>query len=120
MVELFEAGAEPIAGVEARKAPGHNADMCIVLLDGGAGERGVFWADLVPTAAHLPYPWVMGYDLYPLETMANKKRWLPRAAEEGWLCFFEHDPEMPVARLREERPGRFAAEPLAPAAALVS
>ena len=118
VVELFDDRAEPIAGVEAVKAPGHNRDMCIVLLDGGDGERGVFWADLVPTAAHLPYAWVMGYDLYPLETMASKKRWLPRAAAEGWLCMFEHDPETPVARLREDRPGRYAAEPLAAAPAL--
>jgi glyoxylase-like metal-dependent hydrolase (beta-lactamase superfamily II) len=120
VVELFDDRAAPVAGVEAVKAPGHNADMCIVLLDGGAGERGVFWADLVPTAAHLPYAWVMGYDLYPLDTMANKERWLPRAAEEGWLCVFEHDPETPLARLREDRPGRFAAEPVAAEPALTS
>ena len=118
VVELFEDRAEPITGVEAVKTPGHNRDMCIVLLDGGDGERGVFWADLVPTAAHLPYAWVMGYDLYPLETMANKQRWLPRAAEEGWVCLFEHDPETPAARLREDRPGRFAAEPVVAEAAL--
>ena len=120
VVELFEDRAEPIAGVETVKTPGHNADMCIVLLDGGGGEKGVFWADLVPTAAHLPYAWVMGYDLYPLDTMANKKRWLPRAAEEGWLCVFEHDPETPMARLRESGPGRFEAEPVAAGPAPVS
>ena len=112
VVELFEDRAEPIAGVEAVKARGHNADMCIVLLDGGGGRRGVFWADLVPTAAHLPYAWVMGYDLYPLDTMANKQRWLPRAAEQSWLCLFEHDPETPLARLEETRPGRFTARPV--------
>lgn len=120
VVELFDDRAEPIAGVEAVKAPGHNADMCIVLLDGGSAERAIFWADLVPTAAHLPYAWVMGYDLYPLDTMANKKRWLPRAAAGDWLCLFEHDPEIRMARLREERPGRFVAEPVMAAPALVS
>ena len=106
-----------MAGVRAVKAPGHNRDMCIVLLnaDGGAGERGVFWADLVPTASHVPYPWIMGYDLYPLTTLENKKRWFPRAAEEGWLCVFEHDPVVPMARLVSDRPGRFRAEPLAAA-----
>ena len=116
VVELFDDRVEPVAGVEAVKAAGHNRDMCIVLLDGGPGERGVFWADLVPTAAHLPYAWVMGYDLYPLETMANKKLWLPRAAEENWLCVFEHDPETPMGRLREAKPGRYVAEPLTAAA----
>ena len=109
VVELFDGEAEPMTGVRAIKAPGHNADMCIVLLEGGGNERGVYWADLVPTTAHVPYPWIMGYDLYPLTTLETKKRWLPRAAAEGWLCVFEHDAETPLARLVEEKPGRFAA-----------
>ena len=108
VVELFDDAAEPAAGVRIERAPGHNADMCIVLLDGGEEAKGVFWADLVPTTAHLPYPWVMGYDLYPLQTMKNKQYWLPKAAENGWLCFFEHDAELAVARIVEEKPGRYA------------
>ncbi|MGH2625252.1 MAG: MBL fold metallo-hydrolase [Anaerolineales bacterium] len=111
VMELFDGEAEPIPGVRAVKAPGHNADMCIVLLDGGGSDaRGVYWADLVPTTAHVPYPWIMAYDLYPLTTLETKKRWLPRAAAEGWLCVFEHDPEMPLGRVVEEKPGRFKAE----------
>jgi glyoxylase-like metal-dependent hydrolase (beta-lactamase superfamily II) len=111
VAELFDEEAEVIPGVKAVRAPGHNADMCIVLLDGGAGRKGVFWADLVPTAAHVPYPWIMSYDLYPLTTLENKKIWLPRAAAEGWLCVFEHDPETPVGHIVEEKPGRFRAVP---------
>jgi glyoxylase-like metal-dependent hydrolase (beta-lactamase superfamily II) len=113
VVELFDDEAEPVAGVRAVKVPGHNADMCIVLIDGGSGERAVFWADLVPTAAHVPYPWIMSYDLYPLTTLENKKRWLPRAAAEGWLSIFEHDPDLPLGRLTETKPGRYQAVPLA-------
>jgi glyoxylase-like metal-dependent hydrolase (beta-lactamase superfamily II) len=120
---LFEAGvvelfgdkdsetAEPIPGVRVVRAPGHNADMCIVLLDGGSGERAVFWADLVPRATHVPYSWIMSYDLYPLTTLENKRIWLPRAAEGNWLCVFEHDPDVPFARLVEEKPGRYKAVP---------
>ncbi len=63
---------------------------------------------------------LIGYDHYPLDTIANKKRWLPRAAEEGWLCLFDHDPEVPMARLREDRPGRFTAEPLVETPVLAS
>lgn len=107
VVELFDAVAEPVGGVRMERVPGHNADMCIVLFDGGDGACGVYWADLVPTTAHLPYAWVMGYDLYPLQTMENKRTWLPRAAAGNWLCFFEHDPEVPVARIVEQKPGRF-------------
>lgn len=112
VVELFGDEGEPVPGIKAVRAPGHNADMCIVLLDGGGADRAIFWADLIPTAAHLPLPWIMGYDLYPLTTLENKRRWLPQAAAGDWLCIFEHDPEIPLARLVEERPGRFKAESL--------
>jgi glyoxylase-like metal-dependent hydrolase (beta-lactamase superfamily II) len=118
VVELFDDEGSPAAGVRAVKAPGHNRDMCLALVEGGAGEDTlVFWADLVPTAAHVPYAWIMGFDLYPMTTLENKQRWLPRAAQEGWTCVFEHDPDLPVGRLVTERPGRYRAEPLAVAAA---
>lgn len=111
-VELFDDRAEPIAGVRAVKTPGHNADMCIVLLDGGEGERAVWWTDLVPTVAHVPYPWIMSYDLFPMTTLENKRKWLPRAAEEGWLCFFGHETDAPAGRLVETKRGRYRAEPI--------
>jgi glyoxylase-like metal-dependent hydrolase (beta-lactamase superfamily II) len=113
VAELFDEEAEPIPGVKAVRTPGHNADMCIVLLDGGGeGKKAVYWADLVPTAAHVPYPWIMGYDLYPLTTLANKQLWLPQALAGGWLCIFEHDPVVPFGRLVESKPGRYRAEPV--------
>ena len=80
---------------------------------GEEDRRAVYWADLVPTAAHVPYPWIMGYDLYPLTTLENKKLWLPQAAAGDWLCIFEHDPVVPFGRLVEEKPGRFRAVPAA-------
>jgi glyoxylase-like metal-dependent hydrolase (beta-lactamase superfamily II) len=113
VVELFAGEAEPVPGVRAVRAPGHNADMCIVLLDGGGGERAVFWADLVPTVAHVPYPWIMGYDLYPMTTLESKRHWLPEAVAGRWIGLFEHDAEVPWATVVEERPGRFVARPLA-------
>ncbi len=122
VVELFDDQAEPIPGVEARKAPGHNADMCIVLLDGGDGQssteattdtNAVWWADLVPTVAHVPYPWIMGFDLFPVTTMENKRKWLPKAAAGNWLCFFGHEADEPIGRLVESKPGRYAAIPVA-------
>ncbi len=117
VVELFDGRGSPIAGVEALKTPGHNADMCIVLLDGGADQGGkaqkaAWWTDLVPTVAHVSYPWIMSYDLFPMTTLENKKKWLPRAAEEGWLCFFGHETDAPAGRLVESKPGRHKAEPV--------
>jgi glyoxylase-like metal-dependent hydrolase (beta-lactamase superfamily II) len=115
VVELFDGEDAPeiVPGLVAVKTPGHNADLCIVALDGGSGEKGVFWADLVPHAVHAPLPWIMGFDAFPMLTLESKKRWLPRAAAEGWLSVFEHDADMPVGRIVEEKPGRFRAVPRA-------
>jgi len=114
VVELFDEEASPIPGVTALKAPGHNRALCIVRLDGGAPEaQGVFLADLVPMAAHVPFPWIMSYDLYPMETLASKRRWIPQIAAGGWLCVFEHDTDVPLGRIVEEKPGRYRGEPLA-------
>src|SRR5436190_16965453 len=124
-VELFDAVAEPVGGIKAVKVPGHNADMCVVVVDGAAGfdgeqddasSKAVFWADLVPTAAHVPLPWIMGYDLYPMQTLENKKSWLPRAAAESWLCIFEHDADTPLGRIVQDGPGKLRVETVSEAA----
>ncbi|HEV8241890.1 MAG TPA: MBL fold metallo-hydrolase [Thermoanaerobaculia bacterium] len=120
-LELFDDAAEPLPGVRMVRAGGHSPGMCVVTVDGGPRggehrEKAAFFADLVPTAAHLPTPWVMGYDLWPLRTMEEKPRWVAEAAAGDWLCVFEHDPVTPLARLVPgDRPGRFRAEPVVPA-----
>ena len=117
-LELFDEEVEPLPGLRMVRAGGHSPGMCVVCVDGGT-DRAVFFADLVPTAAHLPTPWVMGYDLWPLRTMEDKPRWVAEAAAGDWLCIFEHDPVVPMARLvAGDRPGRFRAEPVAAAAAV--
>jgi glyoxylase-like metal-dependent hydrolase (beta-lactamase superfamily II) len=65
-----------------------------------AGQVFVYLADLVPTRHHLDYPWVMGYDLYPVETLRQKKALLPQAAREDWIVGFAHDPDVPFGRVR--------------------
>jgi glyoxylase-like metal-dependent hydrolase (beta-lactamase superfamily II) len=108
--QTVEGDAEVAPGVELVVVPGHTRDMQCVKISGG-GQTAILLADLVPTRAHLPYPWIMGYDLYPMTTLENKKMWLPRLAQEGWLCLFGHDPDVPAAYLRE-RDGKFEAEPV--------
>ena len=88
-------------GVRVLPVGGHSDGMQLLRLD-SAGQTFVFLADLVPTRHHLDYPWVMGYDLYPVETLRQKKRLLPQAAEEGWLVGFAHDPDVPFGRIRLE------------------
>jgi glyoxylase-like metal-dependent hydrolase (beta-lactamase superfamily II) len=97
-------------GVELIRVPGHTANMQCVKLTGG-DKTAFFFADLVPTTAHLALPWIMGYDLYPMTTLENKKKWIPEAIREGWIALFAHDPKVPAGYLRE-RDGKWEAEPV--------
>lgn len=90
ILDLVEGEREVVAGIRVLPTPGHTPHHQSVLL-ASHGETACFLGDLVPTAAHLPLPWVMGYDLEPLVTMETKRRLLARAHEEGWLVIFEHD-----------------------------
>lgn len=109
-LQLIEKDTEIVPGVELVCAPGHTADMQCVKLSGG-GKTAFLLADLVPTTAHLPIAWGMGYDLFPLIVIENKRKWLPRIAAEEWIALFVHDPEVPAAYLRE-RDGSFTPEPV--------
>lgn len=109
MFTFLETDAEIAPGVELIRLPGHTAHMQGVRLTGG-GKTAFLFADLVPTTAHLPIPWIMSYDLYPMTTLENKKRWIPQVIREGWLALFAHDARVPAAYLRE-RDGRWEADP---------
>ncbi len=108
---LLSGDAELAPGVEVVRMPGHTADMQCVRLTGG-GKTAFLFADLVPTTSHIPFPWIMAYDLFPMTTLDNKKKWIPQAAREGWLCLFAHDPHIKAAYIRD-REGQFEAEPVA-------
>jgi glyoxylase-like metal-dependent hydrolase (beta-lactamase superfamily II) len=101
---------EVVPGLQMETHPGHNRSMQCWQLDRG-GQTVFGFADLVPTRAHLKLPWIMGYDLFPLETLEAKKRLLPQAARENWLCLFYHDPDAPLCHLAIEDE-KFKAIPL--------
>jgi glyoxylase-like metal-dependent hydrolase (beta-lactamase superfamily II) len=91
-------------GVRLLPTPGHTPHHQSVLVESG-GETACFLADVCPTTAHLPLPWIMGYDLEPLVTLESKRGLWGRAREEGWLLVFEHDPTVPWGRLDEDGRG---------------
>ena len=109
MLSLLEGDHTIVPGVELIVVPGYTAHMQCVKLTGG-GKTAFFFADLIPTTAHLPLPWIMSYDLYPMTTLENKKRWVPQVIREGWLALFGHDANVRAAYLRE-RDGKWEAEP---------
>lgn len=110
MLSIIEGEHVITPGVELIRVPGHTAHMQCVKLTGG-GKTAFFFADLVPTTAHLPLPWIMGYDLFPMTTLENKKRWIPEAIREGWIALFAHDAQVPAAYLRN-RDGQWQVEPV--------
>ena len=89
-LELVDGEREIVPGIRVIPTPGHVPFHQGVLIESG-GERAFFLGDLAPTAAHLPLPWIMGYDVEPLVTLETKRVILRRALAEEWLVVFEHD-----------------------------
>ncbi|HET7769553.1 MAG TPA: MBL fold metallo-hydrolase [Chloroflexota bacterium] len=110
LVRLMDGDAEVAPGVWVHEVGGHAAGMQLVRVESG-GETFLHLADLVPMRHHVQYPWIMGYDLYPVETLAQKKVWLTRAIEGKWIVGLVHDPEAPFGRI-ELKDGRPALVPL--------
>jgi hypothetical protein len=52
----------------------------------------VYMADLLPSAAHIPIPYIMAYDMFPLTTLQEKRSFLTEAQQNNYILFFEHDP----------------------------
>ena len=68
----------------------------------GGGKTACYISDLIPSSTHLNLTWGMAYDLFPLETIANKKRFYAEAIPGNWLVLFTHDPHIPAAHLRQD------------------
>ncbi|HKW09960.1 MAG TPA: MBL fold metallo-hydrolase [Gemmatimonadaceae bacterium] len=88
--DFIEGEREIVAGIRSVHTPGHTPWHQSLLLESG-GERALYLGDLIPTTAHLPLPWIMGYDVEPLVTLETKRSVLRRAAAEDWSLCFEHD-----------------------------
>ncbi len=103
-LELVSGEVEIVPGITLMPTPGHTPGHQSVRLDSG-GETALFLGDLVPTAAHLPLPWIMGYDVEPMVTLETKRRILKTACEQEWLVVFEHDAVNPWGRVVHDGKG---------------
>jgi glyoxylase-like metal-dependent hydrolase (beta-lactamase superfamily II) len=103
--DLLEGETRVTRGVRVILTPGHTPHHQSILIE-SEGQVACFLADVCPTSAHLPLPWIMGYDLEPLVTLESKRGLWERAREEDWLLVFGHDPLVPWGRLDpfEEKP----------------
>ena len=101
LLDLAEGDREIVPGIRVVRTPGHTPHHQSVLLE-SKGEIAFYLGDLVPTAAHLPLPWIMGYDVEPLVTLETKRKYLRRAADESWLLIFEHDASTAWGRIMHD------------------
>ncbi len=112
--KLLDGPGEILPGISAMMTPGHVPwHQSIVVRSGG--ETAVFLGDIIPTSAHLPLPYIMGYDLEPLRTLETKRTLLAEAVRGGWRFIFEHDPEVAMGRVVAEGKGIGLAEVVAKA-----
>jgi glyoxylase-like metal-dependent hydrolase (beta-lactamase superfamily II) len=100
-IEFVSRDKEIVKGIKVVGTPGHTPFHQSILIE-SAGERAFYLGDLVPTHAHLPLPWIMGYDVEPLVTLETKRRILKQALDEQWLLIFEHDASVSWGRVEHD------------------
>jgi glyoxylase-like metal-dependent hydrolase (beta-lactamase superfamily II) len=93
-MQLLTGDGEIFPGISVAVYPGHTRNMMAVFVRSG-GKTACYISDLIPTSWHMDVTWVMAYDLFPLETIENRKRYYSRAIPEQWLTIFTHDPKVP-------------------------
>jgi methylmalonyl-CoA epimerase len=106
VVDFYDGDSEVRPGVRVERTGGHTGQHQVVYVESN-GKTAVFTADLIPTTAHLDDAWVMGYDLFPMETLAFKRRFIRDAIDREYLIFFEHDPLVAAGYIREKADKRY-------------
>jgi glyoxylase-like metal-dependent hydrolase (beta-lactamase superfamily II) len=101
-LETVQGEVEVAPGVRVVPVGGHTAYHQMVMVEGG-GRTLAIPSDLLPTSSHLPLPFIMSYDLFPVGTLEAKRRLLARAVEEDWALLFYHDARVPSGRVRLEQ-----------------
>jgi glyoxylase-like metal-dependent hydrolase (beta-lactamase superfamily II) len=110
VVDFIEGDGEVLPGLSVWRTGGHTMHHQLIKIESG-GRTAVFVADLMPTTAHVDEPWIMGYDLYPMDTLFYKKQFVREAIDREYVIFFEHDPKVPAGIIREKGGKKFV-EPL--------
>jgi glyoxylase-like metal-dependent hydrolase (beta-lactamase superfamily II) len=98
-MRLLNGAAEIAPGISVAVYPGHTRNLQAIFIRSG-GQTACYISDLIPTTWHLDVTWVMAYDLFPLETIENRKRYYQQALAENWLTIFTHDPDIPWAYIQ--------------------
>jgi glyoxylase-like metal-dependent hydrolase (beta-lactamase superfamily II) len=101
VVTFHDADEEVVPGIRVVRTGGHTMHHEMIRIESG-GRTAVFTADLMPTSAHVDEPWIMAYDLYPMDTLVFKRAFVREAIEREYVIFFEHDPLVAAGIIRED------------------
>jgi glyoxylase-like metal-dependent hydrolase (beta-lactamase superfamily II) len=101
VLKLVDGDTKIIDGIEVIKTSAHTYGHQVIVVTSEV-KKLIYWGDLIPTASHLSLPYLMSYDLFPLQTMEQKEKLLAEALAENWVSFFEHDPKIAMAYLTQE------------------
>lgn len=104
--EFLEGDTELLPGITVVVTAGHTRFHQAVQIE-SEGQTAFYLGDLIPTISHLPLPYIMGYDLFPIQTLETKRWVLDRAFEERWLLLFEHDPVIRGGYVRRDQEGKY-------------
>jgi len=107
--EFLEGDTELLPGLSVMVTGGHTEHHQIVKIE-SEGKVALYLGDLIPTVSHLPLPYIMGYDLFPLQTLESKRWLLDQAYEEEWLLVFEHDPKISMGYVKKDIEGKYFLE----------
>ncbi len=110
LIDFHDGDVEVMPGVRVHRSGGHCMHHEVVFIE-SEGRTAVFTADMIPTTAHIDEPWIMGYDLYPMDTLEYKRGFLREAIANEYVIFFEHDPTIAAGIIRE-RDGKLSVEPV--------
>ena len=90
--------------IQIRFAFGHTDSMMLPQIS-YKGKTILYMADMLPSVGHIPMPYVMSYDMFPLNTLKEKKKYLEEAVQNDYILFFEHDPVNECCTLQETEKG---------------
>lgn len=110
LLELVTGEFELEPGLKIVRSGGHTRGHQCVTIE-SEGRKAIFFGDLIPTMSHVPLPWIMAYDLFPVHTLEAKRSFLKQAAEEKWILLFQHDPRQRAGTL-VQRDSRTVVVPL--------
>jgi glyoxylase-like metal-dependent hydrolase (beta-lactamase superfamily II) len=103
--QRIQSDPQIVPGISVELFPGHTHQLMGIHIE-SEGRHACYISDLIPTTAHLDPTWVMGYDLDPVESIAQKKRFYQRAIPEKWLVLFTHDHHVPMATIELDEKGK--------------